>query len=102
MGKVLILPSRGKKALASRPGIDNRFSLTSRSEGKSHAAEQVGGPRHDGAAWLLKLGRLSLSPNSPPNCLGPEQELGERRKPGKEPEIQSLCLLSVRPFTKQS
>lgn len=38
VGKVLILPSRGKKALASRPGTDNRFSLTSRSEGKSHAA----------------------------------------------------------------
>lgn len=76
MGKVLILPSRGKKALASRPGIDNRFSLTSRSEGKSHAAEQVGGPRHDGAAWLLKLGRLEPVSKFPSQLPGPRAGVG--------------------------
>lgn len=104
MGGVLILPSKGEKALASCHSIDNRFPLTSKSEGKL-SCPAGRSHRHDGASWLLKLGRLKLVSKFPSQLPGPQsrrRELGVRPKPGKEPEGQSLCLLSVRPFTPQA
>lgn len=93
MGGILVLPSRGLMALASLCGIDNRFLLTSRNEGKLNCSARRS-HRHDGASWLLKLGKLKPVSKFLSQLPGPQsrrRELGVRPNPGKEPEVQSVC-----------